>query len=268
MVKTKLIGGLGNQMFQYAAGRSLATQHGVPLACDVRAFEDYPLHNGFELAKVFTGDFPTTQLGSEHHVVEPHFHYWSGFWGCPRDCYLEGYWQSEKYFHSISDVLRDNFTFRHSYEGQNELIASLIAKFESVSIHIRRGDYVSNPETHAFHGVLPLAYYQTAVQFMLDHLANPVFFVFSDDPEWALKNLKLQQETHVITGNAGAYSYKDMQLMSECHHQIIANSSFSWWGAWLNRNPDKVVVAPRQWFATDQLDTADLIPQAWHRVPF
>ena len=292
MVISNILGGLGNQMFQYAAARALASAKGQQLYLDLSDFPGYLLHHGFELSRVFCGAFETADkyqleqmLGwrarqplrnilkrqkmglfrNEHFVVEPHFHYWPQFFDAPDDCYLVGYWQSERYFKSVEQIIRKEFTFKSAPQGRNEELAAHIAGCNAVSLHIRRGDYANNPKTNAVHGLVPLAYYHDAASRIAQSVPAPEFFVFSDDLIWAQENLKLPFPCRFVGHNRGAESYMDMQLMSLCRHHVIANSSFSWWGAWLNSRPYKVVIAPQKWFSTDN-NARDLLPQGWIRL--
>jgi len=133
----------------------------------------------------------------------------------------------------------------------------------SVSIHFRRGDYVTNPLTSQHHGVCSNKYYQDAISLLKSKISQPHFFLFSDEPEWLKTNVSLQEPFRIIDNNPG---YVDLYLMSNCKHNIIANSSFSWWGAWLNNNPDKIVIAPHKWFNEPGINTYDLIPETWIRL--
>jgi Glycosyl transferase family 11 len=175
---------------------------------------------------------------------------------------LDGYWQSEKYFIDCSKLIRKDFTFKNELDSYNLKLKSKIDKTNSVSIHIRRGDYVNNLNTNATHGLCSIDYYIKAVNYITERIESPYFFVFSDDIEWAKKNIMLNFPCQFISHNIGSKSYLDMQLMSLCKHNVIANSSFSWWGAWLNSNDNKIVIAPRKWFAVNT-DICDLIPSNW-----
>lgn len=292
MIISNLIGGLGNQMFQYAGGRALSLEHCVPLRLDVSGFASYELHQGFEIARVFNCAIEIADLEDVHSilgwqdssiirrlvsrpsmavfrpkglVIEPHFHYWHGINYAPTDCYLKGYWQSEKYFLKIAEQIRKDFIFRAELEGPNIDLAKQIIRTNAVSLHVRRGDYANNPKTIATHGICSLNYYRAAIQHISDLIKEPFFFIFSDDMDWVKDNLKMNFPCQYVDYNQGVGSYNDMRLMSMCRHHIIANSSFSWWGAWLNPSPDKIVVAPKRWFA-NETDTRDLIPQSWLRL--
>jgi len=292
MIITHIIGGLGNQMFQYATARAIAENMNETLLLDVSGFSNYQLHNGFELSRVFAGpkkiatkDDLQQVLGwqsnpiinrflfrnefswlrSKQFVIEPHFQYWDGIEKIPSNAYLSGYWQSEKYFKSIDSLIREDFTFKHPMSAANIKIANEIAKGNAISLHIRRGDYVKDATTLATHGICSLEYYHAAVKLISEQVEQPEFFIFSDDIEWVKDNLKIDFPTHFIDHNHGTESYNDMRLMSLCMHNIIANSSFSWWGAWLNQSQNKMVIAPKRWF-NNQTNTVSLYPESWLKL--
>lgn len=279
-------------MFQYAAGRVLSLERGVPLCLDISGFSSYGLHQGFELQRIFNcaagianeADMRNI-LGwqSSSHirrlllrkemvsfrrkelVVEPQLNYWPGIKHVPNDCYLVGYWQSEKYFSESASQIRADFTFRQSLEDQNEKLTQQIISVNAVSLHVRRGDYATNPQTTATHGLCTLDYYRHSIQYIAERVQQPNFFIFSDDISWVRDNLNFPHQSQYVDCNQGKESYNDMRLMSMCNHHIIANSSFSWWGAWLNPKRDKIVVAPKNWFA-NQTDASDLLSQNWVKL--
>jgi hypothetical protein len=288
MVISQIIGGLGNQMFQYAAGRALALRKKTTFRLDVSGFASYGLRR-YELQRIFhcpveiateadvreiLGWYasPIIQkivtrlkvpiLRSRKIVMEPHFYYWPGINKVLQDCYLVGYWQSEKYFRDVAPKIRTDFTFHTPMSDRNAGVAKQIARVNAVSLHVRRGDYVSNPQTNAAHGLCSLDYYRTAIRHVAERIERPHFFIFSDDMAWAKDQLEMDFPCEYVEHNQGDESYNDMRLMSLCQHHIIANSSFSWWGAWLNPNPDKLVIAPKKWFANDN-NVEDLFPQGW-----
>lgn len=293
MVITKVLGGLGNQMFQYAAGRALAEKNNTNYKLDIFAFKNYELHQGFELEKIFNckaeyaskkeiksilgwQSLPfirkilrlrknSNSLRKPGLIIEPHFNYWSEFWSSPSDSYLIGYWQSEKYFHEYESIIRKEFTFKIPLGDRNNVLAEFIKKNNAVSVHIRRGDYVSNPKTAKTHGLCTLEYYHSAIEYIANKVNQPHFFIFSDDPQWVENNFKIGFPCTYINHNLDENSFIDMQLMSMCSHHIVANSSFSWWGAWLGFNPKKIVIAPRQWFAK-KMNIDDLIPASWIKI--
>lgn len=270
--------GLGNQMFQYVFLLSLRKK-GVRNVRMLRLITDKPAHNGYELDKVFgirerfgmmTGlhDRNLWKVFRKTHrfVDEPvTFRYHPDI--LPkgsRNVVLHGFWQSLGYFEGCGDRIREVFRFdARSLNPSSKKAAEAIAACNSVSVHIRRGDYLSEACMAAFGGVCPEDYYTAAIAHMEARVDNPHFFVFSDDKEWAREHFTGGGFT-VVEGNEGADSWQDMYLMSICRHNIIANSSFSWWGAWLNGNPSKTVVAPRTWFKGE--DAAELIPSEWVRL--
>lgn len=240
MIRISLTGGLGNQMFQYAYGRSRSIKTKEALAyCFVhyrgntkRRFE----LDVFDIKGVRIDGFLPKIFINVCRLL-----------GTGLPLFESGYWQSPKYFSGYEKEIRDDFLFIKPLDRRNLYVLDLIKKTNSVSIHIRRGDYVTNKITNKFHGICDTDYYQKAVRYINRKIKKPTYFVFSDDPKWAKENLKLKNATY-INWNNRCNSYKDMQLMSSCKNNIIANSSFSWWAAWLNQNSDKVVITPRRWF--------------------
>ncbi|MDD3894984.1 MAG: alpha-1,2-fucosyltransferase [Syntrophomonadaceae bacterium] len=290
MIIVQLTGGLGNQLFQYAVGRRLAKFHNTNLKLDVLAFEydplrSYSLQHFNILENIATIDdiarfkgtnrlsraFQHLRYRGQPYYKQPIFHE-QGFGFDPNiyktseDVYLAGYWQSEKYFKEIEAIIRKEFIIKYEMDEKNKELAQHISNCESVSIHIRRGDYVSNPVINSFHGTCELDYYYKCCSLIENKVKDPHFFIFSDDPEWASANLKLNHPTTFITHNKQEKDYEDLRLMSLCKHNIIANSSFSWWGAWINSNTEKLVFAPVRWFNNNILYTGDLIPSVWYRI--
>lgn len=292
MIVSNLIGGLGNQMFQYAAGRALSIQLQQEHYLDISDLRGYQLHQGYQLERIFAGEFkiatpksvhailgyqaipffrkilirdPLKYLRSRKYVVQPSFGYWNQFDQLEDDVYLHGYWQSEKYFKKYSDLIRKDFVFKETLSVANQSVSHQIIQTNSVSLHVRRGDYVTSTSANEMHGVCSLEYYQQAIEEILNRVTNPFFYIFSDDQTWVKQNLRLSAEHSYIDHNRGDESYNDMRLMSVCKHHIIANSSFSWWAAWLNSRKDKIVIAPKRWF-NKPIDTQDLIPADWIRI--
>ena len=291
VVIIRLNGGLGNQMFQYAAGRRLAHLHGVELKVDISGFESYKLRKyalgafsrqenfatleeiealtvrkqGF-IERLIAKAMGRKPVAVPSYVREKHFHFDPEILSLPDHVYLDGYWQSEKYFADIEDIIQHEFTVKTPQEGKNRDLAALIASCDSVNLHIRRGDYVADPETSRVHGTCDLDYYYRCVEKLLATVKNPHFFIFSDDYGWAGENLKLPYPTTLVNHNGVDKDYEDLRLMSQCKHHIVANSSFSWWGAWLCSNPEKIVFVPSRWFLDSSRDTKDLIPDTWIRI--
>jgi hypothetical protein len=289
MVISHLIGGLGNQMFQYAAGRAISLRLQTPLRLDTVDFRRYGLHQGFELERVFNIPAEVAQatdvrrtlrwqswprirllvsragmawIRNKALIIEPSFSYWQGIRDLPDDCYLVGYWQTEKYFLEAAETIRKDFSFDLPVNEINAALMRKITGSSSVALHVRRGDYVSSPNAAETYSLCSLDYYRSAIKYIANHVEHPNFFIFSDDIAWAKENLHMDFPHQYIDHNAGADSYMDMRLMSLCKHNIIANSSFSWWSAWLNANRTKIVIAPERWFANG-VAVHDLLPDSW-----
>jgi hypothetical protein len=291
LIIVHLSDGLGNQMFQYAMGFALSVYHKAPLLLDTRGCGHW--HNGFELEQVFSFPVQLAQpedvrdllgwqspiyiryiithsalkfLLNRYFVAEPDFHYWPGIRDITPPCYMTGYWQSERYFKDVEEKIRALFTFRPLLSDYDSEIAQEISAVNSVSLHVRRGDYASNNINFIKIGLCSLSYYEAAIKYIAEQVEKPRFFVFSDDMDWVRANLKINGAFFYVDHNRGRASYNDMRLMSMCRHHIIANSSFSWWGAWLNPSKEKIVIAPKRWFAHYPVSTKDLIPDGWVRL--
>ncbi len=289
MIISKIFGGLGNQMFQYAAGHALAMRKGVEHRLDISAYEHFQMHQGFELNTVFNADASIASreeidriIGIQSSTIlqrllarpafagfrksslvfEPGFKYWDGMNSVKDDAYLSGYWQSPKYFQDFSSTIRSGFEFKLPMSSQNSMWADRIGALESISLHIRRGDYVTNSSANKQHGLCSLDYYREAIRHITERVGNPHFFIFSDDQAWVRQHMHLEHPCSFVDHNSGEQSYNDLRLMSLCRHHIIANSSFSWWGAWLGSNSDGITIAPAKWFASG-LDVRDLYPDGW-----
>jgi len=292
MIVSAILGGIGNQMFQYAAARALAADRDASLLLDLSGFQNYALHQGYELQRVFGIDHSAvtvqqvkdvfgwrgrplvrkvlkrklfSSIRGQQVAIEPHFQYWPELHSKSEPIYMMGYWQSERYFKKHDFQIRSGFTFRAPLLGSNLELVSAMSDGESVSLHVRRGDYVSDRRTRKIMSTCSIAYYRQAVIQMGALVRNPTYYVFSDDMDWVRRNLSFLPAPIYVQHNRGVDSYIDMQLMSSCKHNIIGNSSFSWWGAWLNSNPEKVVIAPKNWFC-DGTNDEDLIPENWSRL--
>jgi len=271
MIITRLIGGLGNQMFQYAVGRRAAHKHKTELKLDISWFKnpegaikrDYLL-NVFNIEEDFASKEEINKLKSKNRGLLTLFY--KKILKINDNTYLEGYWQSEKYFKDIENIIRKEFTFKDKPDAANQKIISRIKNCDSVSIHIRRGDYIFDETTNKYHGVCGLDYYSNSVAMIVKKVKNPYFFIFSDDIKWVKQNLHLKFPCVYVDYNIGKKDYEDMRLMSNCQHNIIANSSFSWWGAWLNQYKNKIIIAPKKCFRDKSIDTTDLIPQPWIKI--
>jgi len=275
MNTVQLNGGLGNQMFQYSAGRAVSLQHNVSLALDVtyckrNPARPYTLCN-FKVKAEAVEESPfiiklKSILQPQSIYKEQAFYYDPSILNCHDDVYLQGYWQTEKYFKSIEKIIREDFTLSEEPDYLNQQMAETIGKCDSISLHIRRGDYISNPDTNAYHGICSEEYYREAISKIDSTIKDPRFFVFSDDPKWAKENFDTGYVTSFVDFNGPDKDYEDLRLMSLCQHHIIANSSFSWWGAWLCQNTEKIVIAPKKWFNKPDINTHDLIPDTWIRI--
>ena len=279
MILLKLQGGLGNQMFQYATGLALSKKLNTKLNLDLRFYsQDYSKKN--TTAREYELDCFSLQSNHLHKSLVKGFEIlaykqWLNFSlfeekeddfnpevnSLSGNIYLIGNWQSEKYFKEYKDLIRKSFEFIRTLSEKNMTMLEKIKKTNSVSVHVRRTDYVQDAQISKVHQVCDLDYYKCAIKKLSRNVKNPNFFVFSDDIKWCKQNLKTKYSTTYVDHNTKGYH--DMRLMSQCQHNIIANSSFSWWGAWLNNNPKKIVIAPRRWFKNRDLNPSDRFPSGW-----
>lgn len=296
MIIIAVFGGLGNQMFQYANGISTARATQQDLAIDSSLIGTYASrHNGFELQKIFnittkecsrrdlarlTGIAAYSKhlrkLFTQPYLAPIRNHTFicegqteiqqSSTTSQKNGAYLYGYWQSEKHFSDHSTAIRKLFKFPALKTKKDKALENQIITNNSISIHVRRGDYITNPQAATTHGSCSIQYYQNAIQHITKRIRTPHFFIFSDDTEWARSEIApMTNQSTVVDGHSGNESFRDMQLMSRCKHHIIANSSFSWWGAWLNPCSEKIIVSPSAWFA-DGSTPSNLIPEKWIRI--
>jgi len=286
----RLAGGLGNQLYLYAFGRSLSLRTGRPLLLETRnttrdKFRKYELSvfniqaqrvdlltqwctrwaASYSSGKLFRTICPLAWnyeiiRDKEAGFAPPHLDTDTG------TLVIEGYWQSYKYFEPYQDVIRSELTFRTAPSEQNRRMIAEIESVEAVAVHVRRGDYLTNPNNASL-GTCSLDYYRKANTYINEHSTKPCFFIFTDDPEWARDNLTFfSGPTSVIDHNLGKDDFEDFRLITRCKHFIIANSSFSWWGAWLAPFPDKIIIAPKVWFTRDKFPPDDRIPPGWIRL--
>ena len=290
-VIVRIYGGLGNQLFMYACGLALACRRQAPLLMDVGvlASEQYRPFGlgvfklraqaadarlvrqirGFGDSKLSREWFHVRRsLGLAHNPGYVREHGWrfdAQVLAAAAPCYLKGHWMCERYFADHAAEIRQDLTFREPPTGRNaEIAAEIAACANPVSIHVRRGDYLAGGNA-AIYASLGRAYYQQAVSEISSRLERPRFFCFSDDPQAARAELDLPEDTVFIDHN-GSAGHEDLRLMTLCRHHIIANSTFSWWGAWLAGGPEQIVVAPRQWWIHADYDDRDIIPERWLRV--
>lgn len=279
MIIVKLIGGLGNQMFQYAIGRHLAYINDTELKLDTSEFKTYKLRKYelgcFNIVEKFASDteIKTFNLKRKFNIFfsnkntsyneKEKFKFDNKIFDLKGNIYINGNWQSEQYFKDIEHVIRQDFTIKKRPDGNNKQLINRILGSNSISVHIRRGDYVENKITNQVHGTCDLDYYHRSIECIIEKIKNPHFFIFSDDHLWAKNNLILKFPSEYVSHNIGKKDYEDMRLMSLCKHNIIANSSFSWWAAWLNPNKNKIVIAPKKWINDQKLYVKDLVPKTW-----
>jgi len=295
MIAVRLMGGLGNQMFQYAIARKLSLKNRTNLVMDliffeniaeVDTFREYEL-DCFKINPTFLEHTKRPRENPEPIYVgakgilrklkhlakgiawniyrEPHHSFDSNVLSRKNNTYLIGFWQTEKYFKDIRPTLLKDFEFVTKPSSKNRVMLNKIEAGPSISLHVRRGDYVSNIHANKFHGTKDSTYYQKALKIIEKEQPDTyTVFVFSDDIEWCKKNILLKQKTVYVSGNKKGF--EDMRLMSSCSHNIIANSSFSWWAAWLNQNKHKIVVGPKVWFNDKRVNTRDVLPQSWKSI--
>lgn len=295
MIRVLLSGGLGNQLFQYAAGRMLALKHGTGLMLDLSfvssklqaaalaTYRRYEL-GVFDLPvsisdNFFRGRFLYPLAKSEYllrktinkqryvYIAEDASGWDPRVMEAPDQTFLEGFFQSEKYFEAVSDALRRDLVFKEPLMGRNAELADAMQSGNSVSLHIRRGDYARLKKNLQKHGITPLDYYTKALGRIRESVSDPQLFVFSDEPDWARDNLHTGLPfTLVDVNRTPDTAWTDMQLMALCRHHIICNSTFSWWGAWLDPHPDKLVIAPEQWFADPSINARHIVPDSWIKL--
>ena len=290
MILVELNGGIGNQMFQYAAAKSLALHHKTTLKLDISPGTDKSMPQElkprqFDLHYFNLPDPVVTAADLESFISksalgkitektkpnhkrriyrEPFFHFDKNFYNTEPDVYLKGLWQSEKYFLPFKNKIRSIFEFKNQTVGSFHNLTNQLKNQNSVSLHIRRGDYLAKVSLEVL-GLIPLEHYQNAIELINSKIPSPSFYFFSDDIQWAKENFQIPNATFV-SGDISKDHIEDLYLMSQCRYNIIANSSFSWWGAWLNDNPQKIVIAPKKWFNKGPKDTQDLLPEEWINI--
>lgn len=284
MKVVKFLGGLGNQLFQYAFFLALE-QKFKHVKADLIDFEDYHLHNGFELETIFNIKLPQLTAFEKNIYTQNNekwlwrklrrlyntkrayleettpFSYAKEIFEDKKSRYYWGYWQHIDYINQVTSILRQHLIFPPFIDTENIHIQHLIQQQNAISLHVRRGDYLEEP---LFKDICTEEYYRKSVQYILETQDSPLFIVFSNDIAWCKSRFK-GLNAIFVEHNIGSNSFRDLQLMSLCKHHIIANSSFSWWGAWLNDNPDKVVISPRKWINEPTVDTSGLILSSFIR---
>jgi hypothetical protein len=289
---TKLLGGIGNQLFQYAMGRAVSLRNKTELILDLSGFEHYKLRSyslsAFALAQRFPSPREVAIIASSKKGIPPPKRSLLDLFSrtprslqiiaeksfsvfqpealsAPANVYLDGYWQFPAYFEHIEDILRTDFRFiRPLHRGNKEILAQ-IRETEAVSVHVRRGDRVTDPEANQLHGTCEPSFYHQAISRICDECANPHFYFFSDEPDWARNNLRLPARHTIVQSPLGTPDFEELMLMSSCRHHIFGNSTYSWWGAWLNPRRDKIVITPKKWFRSIP-EPPGLFPSGWIRI--
>lgn len=279
MITTELTGGLGNQLFQYAAAKALSLHHNTELVLEISSFykkdipvlevpRDFELHNFKGVSEKFI-----QQQSKEKKIEkvlpnykrsvykEPFYHYDKNFFKCKKNVFLKGVWQSEKYFKPFIPQITNSLQLKESLVTSVLEKANTIQSEKSISVHIRHGDYLKNQAILNWHGVLEKEYYLTGIKKLMSLGCEKIYY-FTDDILWVENELNSTIPGEIISKNTKSH-YEDFFLMQQCQHNIIANSSFSWWAAYLNPNPNKIVIAPKNWFNKAPLNTKDLYPQEW-----
>lgn len=266
MLIINMSGGLGNQMFQYALYKVMKIKY-KNVKVGLTYYDNYNIHNGFELERIF-------KLNMKHATYKEQYTSLMNAYISEKERFkfddrilkkstgfLEGNWINQKYFYEFKEEILKDFIF-HIDDDKNRELSNCMLKENSVSIHIRRGDYLNSENRELFGNITTLDYYKTAIDIIKTKIETPIFYIFSDDLEWVKKNIKLDNAVY-IDFNRGEESYKDMFLMSRCKHNIIANSTFSWWGAWLNTNPNKIVIRPERMVNISNLSEENPFPEDW-----
>jgi hypothetical protein len=277
------MGGLGNQMLQYAIGRNLTIKKNLEhLWIDLSWYHNTkndPFFREFELNKLntkyktldhknviwklrFTNHFKSVNPFKYTDVIEKEYALFDPtILESGNNILLQGFFPSYKYFSDIKETLQTELVPKQKMNSANLGALDKIKSVNSVSVHFRRGDYALT----GVHGILDKSYYERALIYLSKKFENIELFIFSDEPEWVAQNMYFEFPYHIMDFNKGDSNYFDLELMKNCKHNIIANSTFSWWAAWLNPNSEKIVVAPKHWLNVD-INKMQNIPEGWMLV--
>lgn len=292
MIVSQLLGGLGNQMFQYALARNLAEKKRTELLLDISllldraprenfTFRDYDLDllnikEKFTLSSIFAKITKIPTIPIWFSSIDKRLRYKIVKEKCGKifdksifslrgNLYLEGFWQNEKYFKDIENIIRKEFIFKHKVEKYSLVILNKIISTNSVCLNVRRTDYISNPGTNKLMGEINLDYYEKAAEIISSKIKKPCYYIFSDDIEWCRNNLKLKYPYEFIGHEHAGYKFSTyLQLMISCKHFIIPNSTFAWWAAWLNSSETKIVIGPERWYRDK--NRGGLVSESWIRI--
>jgi hypothetical protein len=289
MLIIKIFQGLGNQLFQYALGRSLEERFGVKVKYDLSWFKENSQHRQFgldrfntkieiandeEVYNVKNGIYPNRirnyifqkELKFNPYYKQPYFKedlskFEPNILKINSRTYIEGYFSSEVFFKEIRQLLLEEFELKNSINRVNQSLIEKIKNQHSVCLSVRRGDFLK----YSMHNVCDLSYFENAIALMNEKIKDPVFYIFSDDNDWVKENLKLDQEHYFVTHNYPDF-YEDLRIMKSCKHHIIPNSTFSWWAAWLAKNNQKIVIAPETWLDSNEIDYSYYLPSEWIKI--
>ncbi len=292
MFYIKLQGGLGNQLFQYAFGLAASRETGLTFALDISRFgkegaKYTPRHYQLDNFNVTAPVLPLPE-SEKFHTLAPRLvrkikdrlnrqndHIFNANKLQVKDGqYIEGLWQSDKYFKKHADEIREEFSLKKPYGIEAQAIADQIQKLnsegiETILVHVRRGDFVTNQASLSLLGILDNEYFSLGIDTIAAKLGSNApkhIFVATEDPEWVKQNIKFKYDVTVIS-RPGIQDFEEITLMSLCKHFVISNSTFSWWSAWLSNNPKKMIVAPKIWMrGKPEVETHDLVPAEWIRI--
>lgn len=290
MIVSNLKGGLGNQMFEYAAGYSLAKDKDMEFKIDLGHFKNQSEFKN-ETPREFQLNFfdMPYEFATEQEIIKVKKQYSRGFLpilkldsyltmsniikyplltGISSDIYMDGYFQNEEYFIQYEKEIKEMYSLksRHITKDFIKMCDEIKSNYDnSISLHIRRGDYVTNTQASKWHGLLSKDYYYKAIGYIKKKkgVEKPYIYVFSDDSKWVNENMPFDGNVTFISEDFNPA--QAIILMSKCKNNIIANSSFSWWGAWLNPNKEKIVIAPEQWLAGSNRVSRGIVPKDWIR---
>jgi len=296
MIIVNFEGGLGNQMFQYAAGLAVAKNIGSSIKCTLDLLGSHRTKRIYELYDVFGVEISVASsqelslllgpmrknkqvrkvlakpsakfLRNKFFISDDHSVFVENLAShCISGAYLHGYWQSEKYFKGAEQSIQSCFTFPTLGNDNDLRIVNEMSGCYSIGVHVRRGDYLASSQSGSIHNVLPLSYYKSAINRLHTEQPDAKLFVFSDDINWARQHIQpLSTKTVFVNHNQGKTAFRDMQLLALCDAIITANSSFSWWAAWLNSKSHKRIIAPNKWFSQDRMSSENILPPTWEAM--
>lgn len=289
MIITRLNGGLGNQLFQYAFGRSLAARHGVPLRLDIRDYRNSPKHGllitNFAITSPFLSSEELAQVPDITRrsrwqrliwnlnptrlrwIRERPYGYQPHWLTLGKALYLDGYWQSEMFFSDFVRIIRKELTLTAPLSSATQEVAARMQRTRSVALHVRRGDYITDPRVARLYLPLPLSYYERCLGLWNAHSEETAVFIFSNDIDWCKNNIRWPYPTFFVDHTDASTAHEDLYLMQQAKCCITANSTLSWWGAWLGSRPNQIVYTPDNWFYPNTLADQYIPCQHWIRVP-